>query len=124
MVDIEDGNKAQIKKHVKDQVAEIKKAIADTESIDLRNLLDPVKVIAKNEKLIEDLNKEVSEVPLLAFVEQQKRKPKQLPTRTKKAKMRGILISTRRESRDGRYPHPNTRKAKADADKKRSQDAR
>ena len=50
---------SQIEKHGKDQVAEIKKATADTERIDLRNLLDLVKAIAVNEKLIEDLDKEV-----------------------------------------------------------------
>ena len=40
---------SQIEKHGKDQVAEIKKATADTERIDLRNLLDLVKAIAKRE---------------------------------------------------------------------------
>ncbi len=94
MVDIEDGNKAQIKKHVKDQVAEIKKAIADTESIDLRNLLDPVKVIAKNEKLIEDLDKEFGAGAAPCS------------WTTEEVKMGGNLIATEE-------------KAKAEADKKR-----
>lgn len=51
--------KTQIEKHVKDQVAEIKKAAVDTERIDLQNLLDLVRAIAENEKLVKDLDKEV-----------------------------------------------------------------
>ena len=50
------ATKAQIEKHIKDQAAEIKKATAETERIDLQNRLDLVKAIT--EKVIEDLDKE------------------------------------------------------------------
>ena len=49
------ATKAQIEKHIKDQAAEIKKATAETERIDLQNRLDLVKAIT--EKVIEDLDK-------------------------------------------------------------------
>jgi len=60
----------QIEKHMKDQVTESKKATANTERIDLRNLLDLVKAIAENEKLVKDLDKELAQGLLLALLEQ------------------------------------------------------
>ena len=79
MVDIKDGIKSTGEKHVKDQVAEIKKVTADTESIDLRNLLDLGEAIA--EKVIEDHDKEVGAGAAPCMLEQLKRTPKQLPIR-------------------------------------------
>ncbi len=45
---------------MKDQVTESNEATANTKRIDLRNLLDLVKAIAENEKLVNDLDKKLA----------------------------------------------------------------
>ena len=69
--DIEDGNdkhKLRNTRRIKSRKAT--RPLRIQKRIDLRNLLDLVKAIAENEKLVKDLDKELAQGLLLALLEQ------------------------------------------------------